>query len=276
TGDVKTGELLPTDKRVDMVSFTGSDKVGSPIIAQGAPTLKKMHHVLAGKSALIIRGDADLDKASMDAIAGFTIHAGQGCALTTRILVHNSIRKAFVERLGMMVGHMKVGNPADPTVQMGPLIRDAARKRSEMYTEIAMGEGATLVCGGKRPVGLDRGFYFEPTLFDNVTNNMRIAQEEVFGPIGAVIGFDSDDEAVQIANDSDFGLGGGIYSADAGTAYEMALQIRTGTLAINGGAGTMLPWTPFGCVKRSGIGREYGLDALLEFTQAKSISFHAG
>lgn len=276
TGDVKTGELLTTDKRVDMVSFTGSDKVGSLIMAQGAPTLKKMHLELGGKSALIIRGDADLDKASMDAIAGFTIHAGQGCALTTRILVHNSIRKAFVERLGMMVGHMKVGNPADPTVQMGPLIRDAARKRSEMYTEIAMGEGATLVCGGKRPVGLDRGFYFEPTLFDNVTNNMRIAQEEVFGPIGAVIGFDSDDEAVQIANDSDFGLGGGIYSADAGTAYEMALQIRTGTLAINGGAGTMLSSTPFGGVKRSGIGREYGIDALLEFTQAKSISFHAG
>src|SRR5690606_33685337 len=124
------GELLTTDKRVDMVSFTGSDKVGSLIMAQGAPTLKKMHLELGGKSALIIRGDADLDRAAMDAIGGFTTHAGQGCALTTRILVHNSIRKAFVERLGAMVQHMTVGNPADPAVQMGPLIREAARKRS--------------------------------------------------------------------------------------------------------------------------------------------------
>src|SRR5690606_5843184 len=174
------------------------------------------------------------------------------------------------------VGHMKVGNPADPTVQLGPLIRDAARKRSEMYTEIAMGGGATLVCGGERPGGLDGGFYVEAPLCDGGSHNQRIAQEEAVGAIGAGIGFDSNDEAVQIANDSDFGLGGGIYSADAGTAYEMALQIRTGTLAINGGAGTMLSSTPFGGVKRSGIGREYGIDALLEFTQAKSISFHAG
>jgi acyl-CoA reductase-like NAD-dependent aldehyde dehydrogenase len=276
TGDVKTGELLTTDPRVDMVSFTGSDKVGSLIMAQGAPTLKKMHLELGGKSALIIRADANLDRAAMDAVGGFTTHAGQGCALTTRILVHNSIRKNFVERIGAMVKQMKLGNPADPSVQMGPLIRDAARKRSEQYTEIALAGGGRLVCGGKRPADLKTGFFFEPTLFDNVTNDMRIAREEVFGPIGVVIGFDSDEEAIQITNDSDFGLGGGIYSANAGLAYEIAQQIRTGTIAINGGGGTMLSSTPFGGIKRSGIGREYGIDALLEFTQPKSISFHAG
>jgi acyl-CoA reductase-like NAD-dependent aldehyde dehydrogenase len=276
TGDVKTGELLTTDPRVDMVSFTGSDKVGSLIMAQGAPTLKKMHLELGGKSALIIRADADLERAALDGLSGFTVHSGQGCALNTRMLVHNSVRAAFVEKVAAMARHMKIGDPADASVQMGPLIRDAARKRTEMYTEVALAEGGKLVCGGRRPDGLDRGFFFEPTLFDGVTNDMRIAQEEVFGPIGVVIGFDSDDEAIGIANDSDFGLGGGIYSGDAGAAYEMALQIRTGTLAINGGAGTMLSSAPFGGIKRSGIGREYGIDSLLEFTQPKSISFHAG
>lgn len=276
TGDVHTGELLTTDRRVDMVSFTGSDKVGSSIMAQGAPTLKKMHLELGGKSALIVRQDADLQEAIMAGLMGFTIHAGQGCALTTRLLVHNSIRKQFVEHLGAATAQIKVGDPADPSVQMGPLIRDAARRRSEMYTEIALGEGGKLIAGGKRPADLQRGFYFEPTLFDDVSNGMRIAQEEVFGPIGVVIGFDSDEEAIAIANDSEFGLGGAIYSKNAGAAFEMALQIRTGTIAINGGGGTMLSSAPFGGIKRSGIGREYGVESLLEFTQPKSVSFHAG
>jgi acyl-CoA reductase-like NAD-dependent aldehyde dehydrogenase len=276
TGDIRTGELLTTDRRVDMVSFTGSDKVGAAIMAQGAPTLKKMHLELGGKSALIVRPDANIQEALGAALMGFTSHAGQGCALTTRVLVHNSIRKSFVEALGGMASSLKIGNPADPSVQMGPLIREVARRRSEMYTEIAREQGARLVCGGKRPAGLERGFFFEPTLFDNVTNDMRIAQEEVFGPISAVIGFDSDDEAIAIANESEFGLSGSIYTADAGTAYEMALQIRTGTVAINGGAGTMLSSAPFGGIKRSGIGREYGVESLLEFTAPKSISFHAG
>lgn len=276
TGDIRTGELLTTDPRVDMVSFTGSDKVGAAIMAQGAPTLKRMHLELGGKSALIVRTDANIPEALGAAVMGFTSHAGQGCALTTRIVVHNSIRKAFVEQLGNIVAGIKVGNPADPSVQMGPLIREVARKRSETYTEIAREQGARLVSGGKRPAGLDRGFFFEPTLFDGVTNDMRIAQEEVFGPIGVVIGFDSDAEAIAIANDSEFGLGGAIYSADAGTAFEMALQIRTGTVGINGGGGTMLSSAPFGGIKRSGLGREYGIESLLEFASPKSISFHAG
>lgn len=276
TGDIQTGELLTTDRRVDMVSFTGSDKVGAAIMAQGAPTLKRMHLELGGKSALIVRADADIPQALGAAIMGFTTHAGQGCALTTRILVHDSIRKAFVEQLGGIAAGLKVGNPADPSVQMGPLIREVALKRSETYSAIAREQGARLVCGGRRPAGLDRGFYFAPTLFDDVTSDMRIAQEEVFGPIGVVLGFDSDEQAIAIANDSEFGLSGAIYSADAGTAYEMALQIRTGTIAINGGAGTMLSSAPFGGIKRSGIGREYGVESLLEFTAPKSISFHAG
>ncbi|WP_072383539.1 aldehyde dehydrogenase family protein [Novosphingobium sp. NDB2Meth1] len=275
TGDIEASRLLTSDKRVDLVHFTGSDKVGEMIQAQGAPTLKRIVMELGGKSALIVRADANLQEAAMAALGGFTIHCGQGCALTTRHLVHNSIRPQFVETLKAMIAHLKIGNPADPSVNYGPLIREVARERTERYVQIALDEGATLVAGGKRPGGLDNGFYFEPTLFDSVRNDSRLAQEEVFGPIGAVIGFDDDDEAIALANASDFGLSGAICSADAGKAYEMALRIRTGSVAINGGGGTMLSDAPFGGIKRSGYGREYGEDGLNEFTYQKVISFHA-
>jgi len=208
-------------------------------------------------------------------IMGVSLHCAQGCAQLTRHIVHNSIRKQYVEAVKAGLATLKIGNPADPTVNYGPLIREVARTRTENYVEIARSEGATLVCGGRRPEGLDKGFYYEPTLFDDVDNASRLGQEEVFGPIGAVIGFDTDEEAIAMANHSDFGLSGGIYSADAGRAYEMALQIRTGGVAINGGAGTMQSDAPFGGIKRSGYGREYGEEGLNEFTYQKSIAFHA-
>ncbi|MEP6867087.1 MAG: aldehyde dehydrogenase family protein [Novosphingobium sp.] len=275
TGDIEASRLLTSDKRIDLVHFTGSDKVGELIQAQGAPTLKRIVMELGGKSALIVRADANIQEAAMEALGGFTVHCGQGCALTTRHLVHNSVRPQFVATLQAMISHMKIGNPADPTVNYGPLIREVARERTERYVAIAQDEGATLVAGGKRPEGFDKGFFFEPTLFDNVRNDSRLAQEEVFGPIGAVIGFDDDDEAIALANASDFGLSGAICSADAGKAFEMALRIRTGSVSINGGGGTMLSDAPFGGIKRSGYGREYGEDGLNEFTYQKVISFHA-
>ena len=275
TGDIEAGKLLTTDSRVDLVHFTGSDKVGAMIQAQGAPTLKRIVMELGGKSALIVRPDADLQAAAMAGLGGFTVHCGQGCALTTRHIVHNSVRPQFVEMLKGMMAHIKIGNPADPSVSYGPLIREVARKRTEDYVAIAQDEGATLVTGGRRPDGFDKGFYFQPTLFDNVRNDSRLAQEEVFGPIGAVIGYDDDDEAIAMANASDFGLSGAIWSADAGKAFEMALRIRTGGVAINGGGGTMLSDAPFGGIKRSGYGREYGEDGLNEFTYQKVISFNA-
>lgn len=275
TGDIEAGRLLTSDKRVDLVHFTGSDKVGEAIQAQGAPTLKRIVMELGGKSALIVRADADLQAAAMSALGGFITHCGQGCALTTRQLVHNSVRPQFVEMLKGMMAHIKIGNPVDPTVSYGPLIREMARQRTESFVGIAQDEGATLIAGGKRPEGFDKGFFFEPTLFDNVRNDSRLAQEEVFGPIGAVIGFDDDEEAIALANASDFGLSGAICSADAGKAFEMALRIRTGGVSINGGAGTMLSDAPFGGIKRSGYGREYGEVGLNEFTYQKVISFSA-
>lgn len=274
TGDVEAGTLLTTDKRVDLISFTGSDKVGSLIQAQAAPTLKRCLMELGGKSALIVRADADLQAAAQAGLGGFITHCGQGCALLTRHLVHNSVKDQYVAMLQAMLAHVKIGNPIDPSVTYGPLIREVARTRTEDYVAIAQAEGARLVAGGKRPAGFDKGFYYEPTLFTDVDNRSRLAQEEVFGPIGAVIGFDSDEEAIAMANDSDFGLSGGIYSANAGLAYEMALQLRTGGVSINGGSGKMSSHAPFGGIKRSGYGREYGIDGLNEFTYIKTIGFH--
>jgi acyl-CoA reductase-like NAD-dependent aldehyde dehydrogenase len=275
TGGIEAATLLTTDKRVDLISFTGSDKVGAMIQAQAAPTLKRCLMELGGKSALIVRPDANLMQAAMTG-ASYCTHAGQGCALLTRHVVHNSVRAEYVAALKGMIGHLKIGNPADPSVTFGPLIREVARTRTESYVDIALSEGATLVTGGKRPAGLDKGYYYEPTLFDNVSNASRLAQEEVFGPICAVIGYDSDEEAIALANDSDFGLSGGIFSADVGRAFEMALQIRTGGVSINGGSGRMSSHAPFGGIKRSGYGREYGEEGLNEFTYVKTIGFHGG
>jgi acyl-CoA reductase-like NAD-dependent aldehyde dehydrogenase len=276
TGGRDVGEILTTDPRVDLISFTGSDAVGAAIQAQAAPSLKRLLLELGGKSAMIVRPDANIEAAAMTGLGGFTVHAGQGCALLTRHLVHNSIRARYVDVLRGMAAHIKVGNPADSTVTMGPLIREVARRRTEHYVDIATSEGATLICGGRRPPGLDRGYFYEPTLFDDVQNTHRIAREEVFGPIGVVIGYDTDEEAVAMANDSDFGLSGAVFSADVGRAYEMALQLRTGGVLINGGGGRMSSHAPFGGVKRSGYGREYGLEGLNEFTNMKTISFKGG
>jgi len=276
TGGKDVGEVLTTDRRVDLITFTGSDAVGAAIQAQAAPTLKRLLLELGGKSALIVREDADLEQAAQIGAFNFTWHAGQGCNLATRQLVHNALRPRYVRRVAEIVQAIRLGDPADAATGMGPLIREAQRKRAEMFTAIAQDEGAKLVTGGKRPAGLERGFFFEPTLFDNVSNQSRIAQEEVFGPVGIVIGFESDDEAVATANDSEFGLSGGIISKDVGRAYEMALRLRTGEVYLNGGSGGMSSHAPFGGIKRSGYGREFGEEGFNEFTYLKSVVFHAG
>jgi len=171
---------------------------------------------------------------------------------------------------------LKIGDPSDPEVTFGPLIRESQRARVEFYVEEARRSGAKLVTGGRRPAGIDRGFFYEPTFFDDVDNRSRLAQEEVFGPVGAVIGFDTDEEAVALANDSQFGLAGAIWSADLGAAFDMACAIRTGGVTINGGGaapGALV--APFGGFKRSGIGREWGEEGLNAFTELKSVSFRS-
>lgn len=275
TGGIAEGQLLCTDERVDMVTFTGSEGVGAAIMAQAAPTLKKVHLELGGKSAMIVRHDADLQRAAAMAVGFLSVNAGQGCAIPTRLLVHNSIRPAFAQIAKAIAAQIKVGDAADPTVTMGPLIRESQRTKVEHYIASGKAAGATLLCGGGRPAGLESGFFTEMTLFDDVTNDMAIAQDEIFGPVGCIIGFDNDEEAITIANDSRYGLNGAIETADAATGYAMAMRIRAGSVALNGGTGTM-SYAPIGGYKRSGIGREYGPNWLREYQHEKSVFYPIG
>ena len=273
TGGIDVGQKLGSDPRIDMVSFTGSDKVGQDIMIQAAPTLKKVHLELGGKSALIVRHDADMALAVGAAIFGFVHQAGQGCSLTTRLLVDNRIKTDFVAALTEGLKTLKIGDPFEADTFMGPLIREVACKRTEDFCNRALEEGAKLVFGGKRPDALKQGYFFEPTLFDNVDNRSYLGQNEVFGPIGAVIGFDTDEEAVRLANDTVFGLGGGIISRDTGTAMKMALKVRTGTIYINGGAGAFHADAAFGGYGRSGLGRENGKFGFAEYFEVKTITY---
>ncbi|MET0453139.1 MAG: aldehyde dehydrogenase family protein [Mycobacterium sp.] len=276
SGDVEATQALTSDPRLDVISFTGSDRVGGLIAAQAAPNITRTLLELGGKSALIVRADADLDAAVAYTVAQLTVQAGQGCALCTRQLVHRSIYDEFVARLAAAMAMVKTGDPRQSGVMMGPLIRESQVRKVEQYVDMARDSGAEVVTGGRRTPGLDRGFFYDPTVVIGVDNGARIAQEEIFGPVGVVMAFDDDHQAVAMANDSPFGLGGHIYSADTATAFAMCRRIRSGYLAINGGAGGMHPELPFGGYKRSGIGREYGVDGLRAFQQTKSISFRVG
>ena len=264
-GGIEVGEMLTSDPRVDLVSFTGSDNVGAKIAGQAAATLKRVLLELGGKSALIVRADGDQSMAAAAMLRGFTAHAGQGCGMFTRAIVHNSIRAELVARVAEAAARVKVGDTDDPASQMGPVIRASQRERVERYVALGHDSGARLVTGGRRPAHLTRGFFYEPTLFDDVDNGSAIAQDEIFGPVGVVIGFDTDAEALALANDSPFGLRAGIVTADTGLAYEMAGELRTGHVLINGGALTSLSGVPLGGIKRSRLwprGRGGGLSRL--------------
>jgi aldehyde dehydrogenase (NAD+) len=275
-GGIAVGEALTTDPRIDLVSFTGSDVVGAKIAAQAAPTLKRVFLELGGKSAMIVRADGDLSMAVATTLRGFTAHCGQGCGMFTRTLVHNSIRAQLVERVAEMARKVRVGDTADPASQMGPLIRASQRDRVERYVALGHDSGATLVTGGRRPPALTKGFFYEPTLFDNVNNSSPIAQDEIFGPVGVVTGFDTDEEAIALTNEAQFGLRAGIITANTGLAYEMAAEIRTGLVTINNGSLTSMSSVPLGGMRRSGYGREGGEEGLNGYTEVKAIEFHAG
>jgi aldehyde dehydrogenase (NAD+) len=273
TGDVAAGERLTTHPDVDIVSFTGSDAVGRRVYAQGAESIKKVVLELGGKSANLLLDDTDLDKVLESVLGGFITHAGQGCALQTRILVHESLHDELVARVVGTLGFISVGDPSDPATVMGPLIREVQRTRVEALIASGVEEGAQIAFGGKRPAHLDRGFFLEPTLFVGVDNRMRIAQEEFFGPVGVVIPFKDDDDAVRIANDSRYGLSGGVWSADPIRAQAVARRLRTGMVVINGGGGGLNPNAPFGGYKHSGIGREFGAFGLSEYLQHKALQW---
>ncbi|MGY1502433.1 aldehyde dehydrogenase family protein [Streptomyces sp. QTS52] len=275
TGDIEAGRELTTHPMVDLVSFTGSDTVGRTVYAQAAASLKKVVLELGGKSASVVRADADLDGAVRSALAGITTHAGQGCSLLTRTLVHESVHDELVARLGEGLAAVRVGDPADPATTMGPLISEAQRDKVEKLIRVGEEEGARIVHGGKRPAGLDRGYFVEPTLFTGVDNGMTIARTEFFGPVGVVIPFATDEEAVRIANDSPYGLAAAVWSADTVAAHEIASRVRAGGVTINGGSAGVNPRAAFGGYKQSGLGREWGEFGLDEYLQTKTVSWAA-
>ncbi len=271
SSDHMRGEQLVVDPRVDLISFTGSTDTGRRIMAAGAPTLKRLFLELGGKSAQIYLDDADLETAL--GMASFTVcsHAGQGCAMPTRMLLPRSRYEeglALVEQSFKAVGY---GDPADANNIMGPLISEKQRERVLGLIDAGVKEGARLVLGGGRPSHLPKGWYVEPTVFADVDNSMTIAQKEIFGPVLVVIPFDNDDDAVRIANDNQYGLSGMVTSGDEGRALNVAKRIRTGTIGVNGGV-----WygadSPFGGYKASGIGRQNGDEGFEQYLETKTYA----
>ena len=263
------GELLVTDPRVDVVSFTGSTATGRQVMANAAATVKRVFLELGGKSATIVLDDADFSSALL---AGFAVcyHAGQGCAIPTRLLLPRQRYAEGVEFLKNAFAQLPYGDPMGAGQIMGPLVSARQLARVLEYIEIGQREGARLVCGGRRPAHLKRGYYLEPTIFADVTNDMRIAQEEIFGPVLCVIAYDGDDDAVRIANDSIYGLSGAILGTPE-RALKMARRIRAGTMNVNG-ANFFAPDSPFGGYKQSGIGREMGVAGFEEYLQIKTVA----
>jgi len=263
-------ETLVSDPRVDKVSFTGSVATGKKIMEAGAKTLKRVHLELGGKSVAIFLDTDNLDMIAPVAAGPSFFHAGQGCAMSTRVLIPREAHDTLVQKMVDFVrGMVKVGDPADPSTFLGPVIRDERRRKIEEYIESGKKEGAVLAHGGGRPKDLPRGYFLEPTIFCDVPNNIRIAQEEIFGPVVSVIPFRDEDEAIRIANDSTYGLGGAILSRDTAKAVALAKRIRTGVVWINNGL-NMLDG-PFGGFKESGIGREGGRYGLEEYTEIQQI-----
>ncbi len=275
TGDIDAGHELTTNPKVDLVSFTGSDTVGRLVYEQAAPSLKKVVLELGGKSANIICEDADLAKVAESVVGNLVTHAGQGCSLLMRTLVHRSRYDEVVAAVTAGLANIKVGDPVEPGTMMGPLISEAQRSKVEALIATGVEQGAKIAFGGGRPEGVDKGFFVEPTLFVDVDNSMDIAQKEFFGPVGVIIPFDDDDHAVRLANDSDFGLAGSVFSADPVRAFGIAKRIRAGMVGINGGGGGVTPHVPFGGYKQSGLGREWGEAGLDEYLQTKSITWSA-
>lgn len=266
----EVGDQLVGDPRVDMVSFTGSTAVGKHIMARAAQTVKKVFLELGGKSANIILDDADLGRSLLSCL-GVCFHAGQGCAILSRLLVPRS-RQAEVE--AMLPGYfdfIQYGDPDSDSQIMGSLVNARQRERVLGYIEKGKAEGARLLMGGGVPAHLDKGYYVEPTVFMDVTNDMTIAREEIFGPVLVVIAYDDEEDAIRIANDSDYGLSGGVWSASEERAMAVARRIRAGTVNVNGGIFYGAD-APFGGYKQSGLGREMGREGFEEYLETKTIA----
>ncbi len=264
------GEELCTNPMVDKVAFTGSTETGRRVMQLASGTVKKVTLELGGKSPTIVCDDADLSVAVDGALFATFFHSGQLCESGTRCFVPESLYDEFMARILDRVACIKVGDTADYETSMGPLISASQLSRVMGYIDTALKEGAELVCGGRRPPGIDKGFFVEPTIFTGVDNRSTIAREEVFGPVLVIIKYRDLEDAIRMANDSEYGLGGAVFSRDIPKAIDIAKKIRTGTVWIND-YHLINALAPFGGYKQSGMGRELGTQGLLEYTQTKHI-----
>jgi acyl-CoA reductase-like NAD-dependent aldehyde dehydrogenase len=271
-GGREVGEVLVGHAGLDKVSFTGSTAAGRQVALACAAGLKQVSLELGGKSAAIVLDDADPSSVASGIQMASLANSGQVCNALSRILVPAAREAEFVDALAAAMVAMPIGDPADPNTAIGPLVAQRQQERVRGYIEAGKSEGARLVVGGSEmPDGLDTGWYIKPTLFSDAHNDMRIAREEIFGPVLTVIPYRDEDEAIRIANDSEYGLAGSVFTADVDRGYGVAAQVRSGTFGVNEGY-IMDPAAPFGGVKNSGYGRELGIEGIDSYTVSQSIS----
>jgi aldehyde dehydrogenase (NAD+) len=268
-GDVVGAELV-RNPNVDKISFTGSVAVGESIMRDGATTMKRVTLELGGKSPTILLDDAKLDKAVPAALGLAFMNSGQACAAGTRLLVPRKQLEAAKRAIVEAMRALTVGDPADPKIAVGPMVSLRQYERVQSYIRKGIEEGAEVLVGGEgHPQGLEAGYFVKPTVFVNVTNEMAIAREEIFGPVLSVIAYDAEDEAIAIANDSKYGLHAAVIGTDVGRARSIASQLRAGRVVINGM--TDDPQAPWGGFKYSGVGREYGRYGIEAFLETRAI-----
>jgi aldehyde dehydrogenase (NAD+)/betaine-aldehyde dehydrogenase len=271
------GDRIAASKLVDKVAFTGSTEVGQQVMRAASGNVKKISLELGGKSPNVIFADAQLQSAVIGSLFGIYLNSGQVCQAGSRLLVQEEIHDQFVSQFSGFVSTVKVGDPMDPMTRMGPVVSDSQLATVEHYVKSGRDANAKLLTGGGRPSGdeFDRGYFYQPTVFDGVDNRMKIAQEEIFGPVLSVIPFKTPEEALAIANDSMYGLAAAVWTQDIDRALKFAKGIKAGTVWVNSyhAAGQLgVPVMPFGGYKQSGIGRELGFEGMDSFLETKSVS----